>query len=243
MLLTAVRRGRFGIALIWAVGAFLVESSLLAAPADPSSPARLAAPQTPPNTAPEGDKPDLLHAPKTKRRGGFVLGASGMYGTALVAGYPNKVQEIGDPDYRVSMDAPFYSGGSLFIGGAIRDYLTVALALTGGSAKQGGLTLSGGLVGLRIESYPGFALGGAWEDIGLVAEVGAGSTNITDAGSNVVAEGGSMRSLGVGAFWQPWQWWHFAFGPGLMFTHQSSDSMHVNAFGLALRSVFYGNQP
>ncbi len=171
-----------------------------------------------------------------------MLGASGTYGTGFFSGYPNELQAIGDPSARVSLDGSFYSGGSLFIGGAIRDWLTLALSLTGGGAQQDDATLGGGMVGLRIESYPLFALGGTWEDIGLVNEFGAGNVLVTDEDGDVIADGGNMLSLGVGAFWQPWQLWHFAFGPGVMYTHQSSESFKANSIGLSLRAVFYGTQ-
>ena len=171
-----------------------------------------------------------------------MLGASGTYGTGSFSGYPNELQAIGDPDERVELDTPFYSGGSIFIGGAIRDWLTLALSLTGGGAQQDDKTLGGGMMGLRIESYPLFSLGGAWEDMGLVNEFGAGSVSVTNADGDIIADGGNMLSFGVGAFWQPLQWWHFAFGPGLMYTHQSSESFTAHSFGLSLRSVFYGVQ-
>jgi hypothetical protein len=184
-----------------------------------------------------------LPVPPTQRRGGFVLGASLNYGTGFAAGYPNKIQEIGDPDFRTELNTPFYAGLSLFLGGAIRDWLTVALTMASGGAQQDDSRLGGFMLGLRIESFPAYSLGGAWRDVGLVTQFGVGSNAVLDQEDKVIADGGSMRSLGVGAFFQPLRWWHMGFGPGVMYLHQSSDSMHINMFSLGLRAVFYGEHP
>jgi hypothetical protein len=173
------------------------------------------------------------------RRGGFTLGLSGNYGTGSFSGYRNKLQEIGRPEYQTEVAGNFYSGGSLWLGSAVTDWLTFGFGLTGGSSTDSGNTAAGGALVVHIESFPLFSLGGAYEDFGLLTEFGGGSVRIVDENDDAVAEGGSMSTVNVGVFWQPWQWWHLSFGPSATYSYMSSPTLSAHTVGLGFRTTFY----
>jgi hypothetical protein len=93
-----------------------------------------------------------------------------------------------------------------------------------------------------MEGFPMWALGGEWRDVGVFAETGVGGSIIVDPEQNIVADGGAMSVLGVGAFYEPWQLWHFSFGPGLSYHHEYSQSLSSHVVSLGVRTVFYGVQ-
>jgi len=118
--------------------------------------------------------------------------------------------------------------------------MSVGLTFQAESASQNERVLAGGMVGLRFDGYPAYAWGGEWRNIGLTAEFGAGFASITDVDGNVLAEGGSLASIGVGAFWDAWRIWHLGVGPGLNYVHEESETMQLDLVTLNLRANFYG---
>lgn len=185
---------------------------------------------------------DDYKAPPTERRGGFVLGVSAGGGFGTVRGYPNQVGEIGDSAFLQSVDA-FSVGNSIWIGGGLRDWLTVALTLDGNAARERERAAASQSIGIRVEGFPLYSLGGEWKDLGIVGLFGAGGALVVDNDEETLADGGIMSAVGFGAFYEPWQFWQFSAGPQIGYTHQFSESLKSYTVTAGLRMVFYGAQP
>src|SRR5579871_4782136 len=70
---------------------------------------------------------DLEASPKL--RNGVVLGFALGFGLGQGGGYPNNSQEIGDPQYHAASGWMPGSGNTLFVLGALTDYLNVGFWL------------------------------------------------------------------------------------------------------------------
>jgi hypothetical protein len=180
--------------------------------------------------------------PPPERRSGFAfgLGYGAGYGSSL--GYPNKLGQIDNPDYEQNVGGLAFAS-SIWLGGALRDWFTFGLGLSSRAVQEGDLQAQNGAFVVHLEGFPLWSLGGAFRDLGVFGEAGAGSAVIVDPAKKVVANGGSMSVLGIGAFYEPWQLWHFSFGPGLTYHYEYSQSLASHVVSLGVRTVFYGGQP
>jgi hypothetical protein len=169
---------------------------------------------------------------------------SASYGYGDVVGYPNKLTEIGDPAFRQHVSG-FGSATSLWLGGALRDWVTFGVGLTTGAVLKGDLTGAGAGLGVRLEGYPLFALGGAWHNIGVSGEFGIGGGAVINAKDkkNALADGGSMSSLSFGTFWEVLKFWHSASGPVVQYKYSFSDSMSAHVVSVGLRTALYWTRP
>src|SRR5262245_29673453 len=73
----------------------------------------------------EPNDPSL--ATPSERRGGVVLGLATGAGIAGSSGYPNSATKVGDPAFYSSSDLMAGTGSSLFIMGALTDYLNFGI--------------------------------------------------------------------------------------------------------------------
>lgn len=180
--------------------------------------------------------------PEPERRYGFAfgLGLGGGYGNSL--GYPNKLGQIDNPEFEQNVSG-FATSNVIWFGGTLRDWFTFGIGLSGRGAQEGDYVAQNGAFVLHLEGFPLYALGGGYRDLGLVVETGAGSALITDVEGEVVADGGAVSVIGVGAFYEPWQFWHFSAGPALMYTHEFSQPLNSHVVTLGMRLAFYGVQP
>jgi hypothetical protein len=186
-------------------------------------------------------------APKATERDGFMIGLAFGYGYGSVAGYPNQVTKIDVPEYRSSVSG-LASTSSLWLGAALRDWVTFGVGIGTASALANGGTGAGLTLGIRVEGYPLFALsgpGGFFRNLGLGLEMGAGTGVIirTKQPKDPLAEGGSMASMAVSAFWEPLKFWHIAFGPALGYRYSWSDTLYSSAVSVGLRTAFYWDLP
>jgi hypothetical protein len=173
------------------------------------------------------------------RRTGMAIGISTGLALSAARGYPNDVAKIDLPEFEASTGAGVSPGGALWLGGSLADWLTIAVGLAGGSFEGNGLSASSGTFHVRIETFPLFYRGGAWQDLGLTFMAGTGWLNVKrDAES--VAEGEGTSAVGVGAFYEPWRFWQFSTGPDLSYTHQFSRSMSAHQVVLGWRLAYYG---
>ncbi len=180
--------------------------------------------------------------PPTERRGGFTVGIA--YGISLTnySGYPNEVAKLSN-DFRQTTGVRLGSGGVLWVGGALRDWLTVGVGAVGASSFDGNPAgTSGGFI-LHIEAFPLWSLGGLYEDLGVSMDFGAVGATINDPEGETVADGGSMSHVNVGLFYEPFEFWQLSSGPSLWYTHQFSQTMTTNQVLFGWRLVFYGAQP
>lgn len=180
--------------------------------------------------------------PEPERRYGFAAGVGLGFGYGSSLGYPNKLGEIDNPRFEQSVSG-LASTSSLWLGGALRDWFTFGLGLSSRGATEGDLIAGNGAFVVHMEGFPLWAVGGEWRDLGLFLETGVGGASIATKDGEVVADGGAMSVLGVGAFYEPWQLWHFSIGPALQYHHEFSQSLSSDVVSVGLRTAFYGVQP
>lgn len=220
----------------WALGPLVLSQLLLpgegrAAEAPPAD-APLAAEPAEPEKATEKDAP-------AERRSGFTFGISGGLLTGAARGYPNDVAKIGFAEYRTETGVGVSSGGALWLGGALADWLNVGIGVSGGGFERSGLRLSSGAFQARIELFPLFYQGGHLRDLGVLLTAGTGAVMI-ERGNESVAEGPGTSAVGAGVFHESWRWWQLTFGPQLEYLFQFSDGMRAHTFVLGMRTAFYG---
>lgn len=180
------------------------------------------------------------------RRGGFAAGFVQGFGVGNYQGYPLSIAALNDPDGEQSTGLAFTSTFGLWVGGSLRDWLTVGVGFfaMGASGEARGSDVA---FMLHLETYPLFSLGGFYEDLGIGLDGGLGTAALAAKDDtkfeDPIAEGGSMSTLAISAFWEPLRFWHFSLGPQFMYTHSFSQTMHVNQGTLGIRMSVYGTQP
>ena len=204
-----------------AEGAAAASASAQAPPAAPAEPAG-----TPPPAA-------------AVRREGFSFGIAGGLLTSSARGYPNDVAKIDVPGFEAHTGLGIATGGAVWIGGALADWLNVGVGVIGGGFERNGVRGSGGVFNVRTEIFPLFYRGGHFQDLGVLLTAGTGSYTIR-RGNEKLAEGGGTSAVGLGAFYEPWRLWQLSFGPQLEYSHQFSDSMSAHTLVVGMRAVFYG---
>jgi hypothetical protein len=199
--------------------------------------AALIAPAAAEESTDEPSPPDQ----KAERRSGFVLGVVPGLSLGNATGNPQALAAREDPAHTARTG--FATGGhfSLFLGGALTDWFTFGLGMTGATLQSGSLTSAGGGFVFHIEAFPLFRRGGAWRDLGLAADFGAGSaTIVTNADKTELATSGASSIVGLGAFWEPVRFWQISSGPFLGYHHQWSFYFARNELTAGYRLVFYG---
>jgi hypothetical protein len=183
-------------------------------------------------------------APEPTQRGGVMIGLGLGYGYGHVEGYRNKLTEIGNPEFRQNVGG-LGSNTSIWIGGALRDWVTFGVGVTSSGATKGDIIGGVGSVGVRLEGFPLFALGGLGHDLGFVGEFGAGGGAVISQENkrDPLADGGSMSFLGFGAFWEVLKVWHWVIGPSIHYTHAFSSSLRGNIVTVGLRTALYWTRP
>ncbi len=190
----------------------------------------------------ESAEGERYRAPPTERRGGFHLGLSSGAGYGGVIGYPNKLGQIHNPSYRQSVGGLATATG-LWVGGMLRDWLGVGVGASLLSTLEKQQQAATFAFVLHVEAFPAYALGGQWRELGVLAEFGAGGGVVLDDAQREQANGGALSVIGIGAFWEPWKFWHLSAGPALQYSYRFSESMHAHGVSLGLRLAFYGVQP
>lgn len=186
-------------------------------------------------------------APTAERRDGFMAQLGYNVGYGSIGGYPNKLGQIDNPGYYSEIGG-MASNLHLVLGGALRDWLTVGLLIRMGGISSDEDVVGGSYgVGLHAEGFPLWAKGGVWRDIALIAEFGVGLGSIVDISDKddlqVLADGGAMTHLSVGAAYEVWKFWLFSAGPAVQYTYQTSTSLSAHMGTAGLRMTFYWNQP
>ena len=180
-----------------------------------------------------------LPAEPAVRRLGWTFGLSTGLTLSSASGYPNDVAKIDLPQFETGTGASVSTGGALWIGDTLVDWLTVAVGFSAGGFKGNDLDASSFTLHLRMEAFPLFYRGGAWQDLGVTLMTGTGGLSVK-RGKETVAEGEATSVVGLGAFFEPWRFWHFATGPDLTYTHQFSRSISAHQLVVGWRLAFYG---
>ncbi len=174
-----------------------------------------------------------------ERRSGFTFGLAGGLALLQLNGYPNDVAKIDVPEFGVNTGTGVTTGGALWIGGVLTDWLSLGIGTLGANTESNGLTVSGGALLVRVETFPLFFRGGHFRDLGLVLSAGTGGYTV-ERGDEAVAEGEGTSVVGAGIFYEPWQWWRLSSGPQLEYCHHFSRSISAHTLVLGFRTAFYG---
>lgn len=180
--------------------------------------------------------------PPAQRRDGFTIGLVQHLGLISLRGYPNRLAELDNPDFLAKSGAQFASHGGLWLGGALRDWLTVGIGMVSAASFDDQPQSAAQAFILHVEAFPAFSRGGLYRDLGVFVDVGTGGGVIL-RGDDTLADGGSLAYLGGGVFFEPFRFWHFSTGPSLSYSHQFSQTLTGHFVGLGWRFVFYGVQP
>jgi hypothetical protein len=187
-----------------------------------------------------GDWDDMYKPPPATRRSGFAAGLTFAAIAGSVSGYPREVQKIGVPQYEASTGAAGGAGGGFWLGGAVRDWVVVGVGATFGTIAGGGGTLSnGGAFVLHLEGFPLASGSGAFRDLGIVGEFGAGSRDVF-VGSKQGADGGSTSYAAIGLLYEPLRVGHVSIGPTLLLGHQFSPTLTATLVSAGVQIAFYG---
>lgn len=174
-----------------------------------------------------------------ERRSGFSFGIAAGLALASASGYPNDVAKIGLPEFEASTGLGFSTGFSLWLGGALTDWLSVGIGTASGGVEGNGLTGGGASLHVRIESFPLFYRQGAWRDLGVAFTAGTGAFSL-ERGSETAAEGEGTSAVGAGVFFEPWRFWQIATGPQIEYSHHFSRSFAAHTLVVGWRAAFYG---
>jgi hypothetical protein len=192
----------------------------------------------PPEADDAGDGWDGGFDTAATRRADFTLGASLGLLIGSGYGYPNESGAIGDPARVADTGVALGSSFDVWLGGALRDWFTFGLGITGFGFEGSGKQLSGGGFVFRLEAFPFFGQSAALSDLGAFASFGLGTATI-EADGEEVAEGGAISIVAFGAFWEAWRFGGFAAGPSLEYTHLFSQSLRAYGASAGFRVAFY----
>jgi hypothetical protein len=78
--------------------------------------------------------------------------------------------------------------------------------------------------------------------VGLFANFGTGSRQITYLNGENRAGGGGMSAAGIGVFWETWRFLgnHVTTGPFAAYTYMGNNTLSNDMFTLGFRTAFYG---
>ncbi len=194
---------------------------------------------------PIGDRPtspDLDVAPKL--RSGIVIGLSLGAGVAGASGYPNASSDIGDPTFYSASGFMAGTSGTLFVMGALADYLNFGFWFGSGTFRNGDWRSSGSGAGLRVEAFPLIALYPRLAGLGLLGQFGIGGANLTSSNPEHPEASGVQSFIGTGAFYE-WSFGslfggHFGVGPSLEYDATWSRPFERHGLVASARIVFYG---
>jgi hypothetical protein len=178
-------------------------------------------------------------------RSGLVVGLSEGIAIGGASGYPNDSQDIGDPAYYSASGLAGGTVGSLFVMGALSDYLSFGFWLGNMSLKNSDWQAVGAGVGFRIEAFPLVGWVPWLHGLGVLANLGLGTGTLTSTNPDLPQAGGTQSFGGVGIFHE-WAFGklfglgHFAAGPAAEVDAVWSQPYEVHGVVASARLVFYG---
>ena len=175
---------------------------------------------------------------KAKRRSDFALGLSEGFAFGRASGYPNKVAEIGDADYRSNTHLGTGRGQLIWLGVAFNDYLTFGIGGGGYALSGNHRDASAGVFAFHVDAYPLFDIDKNLQDLGLFVNFGTGP--LTIKGGPDESKGGLLSFVESGVVYERLRLWHFGIGPSASVIHMWSESAMLTAAQVGVRVAFYG---
>jgi hypothetical protein len=187
--------------------------------------------------------PNELEAPH-RVRSGVVLGV--MLGAGLVgaSGYPNDVNQIGNPRYYSASGWMLGGSESLFLMGALTDHLSFGFWYGHSNSGNGHWRSTGDGGGLRVEVFPLVSLLPRLGGLGLMGQFGLGTGRLSAKAPGFPPAEGTQSFIGTGVFYE-WSFGHLlgghlAAGPGLEYDAIFSLPFERHGLMASARLVFYG---
>lgn len=187
-----------------------------------------------------------------ERRSGFSVGILAGGGLGNITGYPADIEKRGKAEYRADLGAAYGGGGTLWLGGALTDWLVFGVGLGGASYQGNGITVQGFTFVFHTEVFPLYWMGGAFRELGLFLDTGAGSYNgelnekPAGTGANLVPpviESGAASRVGVGVFYDGLRVWKLSAGPYVGLDYTWSATLTQPMVVLGLRGALYVKAP
>ncbi|HXN31782.1 MAG TPA: hypothetical protein VN894_07975 [Polyangiaceae bacterium] len=177
-------------------------------------------------------------------RGGVAVGLTIGAGLAGASGYPNNLNQIGAPAYYSASAWMVGTGETLFLMGALTDYLSFGFWYAHATASNADWRSSGDGGGLRVEAFPLVGLVPSLHGLGVIGQFGLGSGNLTAKRPGVLESNGTQSFAAAGTFYE-WSFGHFLgghFGAGPNLEFDAIWSLPFERHGLtaSARVVFYG---
>ena len=133
---------------------------------------------------------------------------------------------------------------SVFVMGALTDYLSFGFWFTHASDDNRSWTSTGEGGGLRVEAFPFAVLFPRLAGLGVAGQFGIGSGKLRSKTPGLPNSEGTSSFIGAGAFYE-WSFWqlrhgHFSAGPALEYDAIWSQPFERHGLVASARLVFYG---
>lgn len=151
---------------------------------------------------------------EAERRSGFMVGISLAGALGGASGYPNDANKIDRDEYYTNTGVSLGAGGTVWLGGALTDWISVGLGFSYAALFPSEQRLTGGAIELHVETFPGWSLGGVWRELGVYLLTGAGLATVELAeGSDPLVDTGGASKIGFGLFYEGIRAWQISMGP------------------------------
>lgn len=179
---------------------------------------------------------------RPERRNGLVLGFSTGPAFAGASGYPNNAKLIDDPAYYSSSPLLLGPSTSIFLMGALADYVNFGFMVTTASFESSRWRSSALGIGFRVEAFPLYKLVPLLRDTAIYTQLGGGGMSLEAKGPFPKAD--TVEAfLGVGAHHEFTLWkvlgGRFAAGPMIELDTVTGRAAQAHWLSLGLRVAFY----
>jgi hypothetical protein len=161
-----------------------------------------------------------------EHRGGFAVGLSLGLGVGAANGFPADARKIGREEFYTESGLGLSTLGSLWIGGALADWLTFGVG--GGFAliRADGTESPAPFMFFHTDIYPLYGLEGAFRNLGMTTDFGLAFAKTTDNETgDVLIDAGGASHLFVGAFFEGIEVWKMKMGPSLGLDYMFSQTL------------------
>jgi hypothetical protein len=187
-----------------------------------------------------------------ERRSGFTVGLLVSGGLGNITGYPADLEKRGNAAFKTDMGAAYGGNATLFLGGALTDWLVFGAGLGAAAYQGGGTNLTGFTFVFHTEVFPLYWLGGMWQELGVSFDTGTGAFTgeLQDkpagpAGELIapVIESGAASRVTVSLFYDGLRLSKISAGPFVGFDYTWSSTYDQPVFQLGWRTALYVKAP
>lgn len=178
-----------------------------------------------------------------ERRSGLVIGLSPGIAFAGSSGYPNDLKLINDPAYYSQSPLLVGTSTSIFVMGALTDYLTFGFVVTNARFESPKWKSTGTGFGFRAEVFPLVRLLPTLADTAIYGQGGIGATSLQAKGPYPSADG-TQSFLGLGVHHEfrftRMLGGHLSGGPYVEYDAIFAESAERHWLSSGFRLAFYG---